>query len=309
MEQINIGGDKPRQEVDMHIHSHYSDGDCSIKELVNRIKLAGLKAAVLTDHDKISGVKQFRKLCAENGIATTTGIEISTDFPLHKNKVLEFHILGYGFNLDQLARYQEYLQHNIDTRCLQIKRMLKLYSDKNELVTNPEAITEIFNLPHNYLSNKYWVARLRARKLVLKSMDTLDFRIALKTAAKEVIENGSFYAPRGSFISPQEAIEVINNCGGKTVLAHPMKGKADALELEMAVKKLREYGLYGLETHREDETDEAKERLMKLCAKYGLNHSFGGSDYHGDKSDEHKPTDYLGKGGIPFTNFSMFMEF
>ena len=30
---------KKREEVDMHIHSHYSDGDCSVRELVERIAL------------------------------------------------------------------------------------------------------------------------------------------------------------------------------------------------------------------------------------------------------------------------------
>lgn len=41
------------KEADLHIHSHYSDGDCSIEELAQRIKKSKLKAAVLTDHDTI----------------------------------------------------------------------------------------------------------------------------------------------------------------------------------------------------------------------------------------------------------------
>ena len=51
------------READLHIHSHFSDGDCSVEELVKRIKRAGLKAAVLTDHDKIDGQELFLKLC------------------------------------------------------------------------------------------------------------------------------------------------------------------------------------------------------------------------------------------------------
>ena len=45
-----------RKQVDMHIHSNYSDGDCSIDELIKRIEESGLKAAVLTDHDSVDGV-------------------------------------------------------------------------------------------------------------------------------------------------------------------------------------------------------------------------------------------------------------
>ena len=51
------------READLHIHSHFSDGDCSVEELVKRIKRAGLKVAVLTDHDKIDEQVLFLKLC------------------------------------------------------------------------------------------------------------------------------------------------------------------------------------------------------------------------------------------------------
>ena len=50
------------------------------------------------------------------------------------------------------------------------------------------------------------------------------------------------------------------------------------------------------------------EWIMYICPKYNLNANFGGSDYHGDKPDEHKPDDYLGKGGISYEQFQSFLE-
>ena len=50
---------------------YYSDGDCSVGELVKRIKEAGLKAAVLTDHDKVDGTKEFLKYCEIEDISSS----------------------------------------------------------------------------------------------------------------------------------------------------------------------------------------------------------------------------------------------
>ena len=36
---------------------------------------------------------------------------------------------------------------------------------------------------------------------------------------------------------------------------------------------------------------------------------FGGSDYHGDKLDEHQPGECLGKGGIDYDKFTEIMSF
>lgn len=300
---------RQRKEADMHIHSNHSDGDCSIAELVSRIKKAGLKAAVLTDHDKVSGVQKFRELCAEEGILTTTGIEISTDLELSKNGSVELHILGYGFDLDKITPYWAYLNKNLVHRLHQINDIINKYDEKNEMHTSQENIVKAFKMPGNQLNNKYWVAKFRALNLRLRSNFTMDFKVAFEKSMQEIKQGGQFYAPRKDYISPEDAIEIINKSGGYAVWAHPLKEVADLRELEKITKILKEFGLHGIETHRGGMSESERMLLKDTCAHHELNHNFGGSDYHGDEPDEQMPGKYLGMGGIDFSKFALNAKF
>lgn len=75
----------------------------------------------------------------------------------------------------------------------------------------------------------------------------------------------------------KEAIELILESGGRPVLAHPCKIKADADKL---IRELADYGLWGLEVFYPTSTEGQKRGFLSLCAQLGL-HATCGSDYHG----------------------------
>ena len=77
--------------------------------------------------------------------------------------------------------------------------------------------------------------------------------------------------------SKKEAIELILESGGRPVLAHPCKIKADADKL---IRELADYGLWGLEVFYPASTEGQKRGFLSLCAQLGLNATCG-SDYHG----------------------------
>src|SRR4030066_2094113 len=144
-----------RKEADLHMHSHYSDGDCNIEELVKRIKEAGLKAAVLTDHDKIDGTRIFLKYCEIENISSSTGVEIATSFAQSPNvESNELHILGYGFNIQKMFEYGNFLAHNLNQRYEHILAMIDLYSKSGEFIISPQEIIRMFKLPNACLTNK-----------------------------------------------------------------------------------------------------------------------------------------------------------
>jgi len=130
-----------RKEADMHTHSTYSDGRNGVIELAGLVKKANLKVAVLTDHDRTGGLKEFIDSCANNGIDSMTGIEISsTDTTLHPQTI---DVLGYGFNVEILLRdYNDLLEHNLNARIKYIKEVLELFGKKG--VANFTLITENF---------------------------------------------------------------------------------------------------------------------------------------------------------------------
>src|SRR3989338_2949612 len=113
----------------MHTHSTHSDGRNDVSGLFWLVNKANLKAAVLTDHDRIGGLKEFMDSCVNNGIDSMTGIEISsTDTTSHPQTI---DVLGYGFNMEILLRdYNDFLEHNLNARIKHIKKVLELFKEK-----------------------------------------------------------------------------------------------------------------------------------------------------------------------------------
>ncbi len=71
-------------KIDMHVHSHYSDGVLTIRQIIKQAKKRGLDGFAITDHDTIKGHKEIKK---ENDITIIPGLEITSE---------KGHILAYG---------------------------------------------------------------------------------------------------------------------------------------------------------------------------------------------------------------------
>ncbi len=79
--------------VDMHFHSHYSDGTSSIDQIAQRARQLGIGLA-LTDHNEIRGALEINTY---QGLMTIPGIEITTsDGP---------HILIYFYEIEELEKF------------------------------------------------------------------------------------------------------------------------------------------------------------------------------------------------------------
>lgn len=311
-----------RKEVDLHIHSHYSDGDCSIEELVGRIKKAELRAAILTDHDTIEGAEKFLALCKEKDIASITGVEISSRHQFATMRggydaftFLELHFLGYGFDLGKITE-NNLLYRNRVIRNHHVEDMMEIYRREGTLDVSFIEITNSFNI-HWPIISKYWLTKYRALELK-KQGEKISFKNAQRKAADEIKEGQPYNAPREKFAYSEEVIELIRSSGGIAVLAHPIvyleklekiMGQKNALpHFEDVLKTFKNEGLYGLEVYAERNTSKDIKLLRKLCEKYDLDPNFGGSDYHGDKKNEHMPGLYLGKSGINYGQFLKIKE-
>lgn len=311
---------KEQKEVDMHMHSTYSDGDCSVEELVNRIKEVGLKAAARTDHDCIEGTEKFLELCEKEGIDSLSGIEITTTDDYSKQEV---HILGYGFDVkDMRKNFNNLFSHNCSVRREHIKNVINLYAEKHNVELNINFFYNLeteFNLPTN-VSSMYWVNKARA--LNIKILESSSFAEAYEKAKNETRKGGKFYYPNEnekSYIPTEEAIEAIERTEGIAVWAHPAKTisrfkknfgseKVARRLFEDSLKSFVDEGLAGLEVFSAfNSTEEEIKFLLDCCSKYNLL-ILGGSDYHGDKPDEHKPDRWLGKNGISYEEFLKIKE-
>ncbi len=101
-------------KVNFHCHSIFSDGNQTPELLAENLTTNGVRYASLTDHDHIEGLVRFQTAAKKLGLATLTGVEITTQF-----KGREAHLLGYGFDPDNGDLHQT-LQSLRQTRKLEV---------------------------------------------------------------------------------------------------------------------------------------------------------------------------------------------
>src|SRR5699024_3034201 len=82
-------------KIDLHVHSHYSDGSFSIQEIMERAKIENITHLSIVDHDTTGHIATAMKAGEQAGIVMIPGIEISAYDFSRKRKV---HILGYNFD-------------------------------------------------------------------------------------------------------------------------------------------------------------------------------------------------------------------
>ena len=65
--------------VDLHLHSHFSDGTYGPEELAAEAERCGLAAIALTDHDSVEGCPATAQACAAASIEFITGAELTAE--------------------------------------------------------------------------------------------------------------------------------------------------------------------------------------------------------------------------------------
>ena len=78
-------------EVDLHLHTTFSDGTLTPTELVRLCASNGLRVISVSDHDSTEGLPEAQAAAREfPQLELIPGIELSTDVP-----GAEVHLLGY----------------------------------------------------------------------------------------------------------------------------------------------------------------------------------------------------------------------
>lgn len=125
--------------VDLHCHSLFSDGSLPPRALADLLADSGVKAASLTDHDRVEGLDEFAVFLARRDIAFVTGVELTTQLDGS-----EVHLLGYGFdpkNPELLGKLRE-LRGARPSEVMNVQDTLR-NSASGARITTPDAIALI----------------------------------------------------------------------------------------------------------------------------------------------------------------------
>lgn len=248
---------------DMHIHSNFSDGQYSPKQLLEKIEKSGIVDFALTDHDNIDGLKIMQDLVKNKNIKFHTGVEISSRIEELKINV---HLLCYDFDLINkgvLDLIEKMKQNRIYKLDLMIDFVEKHFGYK---ISNEEK-QQLLN--ENNVVGKPHILALLSEKM---NLDTEKFYRTMDALKSENLKADS-----------KEVLRVFHDAGGVVVLAHPIEIEDEyKIDSKIAIKFLKEHGLDGLETKHSKHSRQEYLKFKKIAKEFGLFESLG-SDFHGEK--------------------------
>lgn len=269
--------------VDLHTHSNISDGDLSPDLLVKEAFKQGLSAIALTDHDTIKGLESARTAAKAGNIRFIPGIEININWT-GENGVPglgiggEFHLLGLGINkpspafitaVDTLSRRREARNLEILDKMCGLGLIIDRKLAWEELKVIAGCKSAGVSGEHS-LGRLHFAALLIKRKIVRSVDQAFDRYLG---AGKPL------YVPKEGILF-EEAVEVIRESGGISVLAHPISLFIAWGRLPDMIKALKEQGLDGLEAWHPTAQSGSCRRLEELAKSLGL-YVTEGSDFHG----------------------------
>ena len=252
------------QDFDFHIHTTYSDGQYSVKELIEMLSKRNIKYFSIADHDNIDAIRDIKNLNLKD-ITFINGVEISS---ILDNKY-KMHILGYNFDENNLKLNDilEKLKVARKNRFLEIVDYIKLNNNLTFLQEDIDWIINNVNVP-----GKPHLAELMVKYKYVSSIEE-----AFDKYLDDVVTKTS------NRLSADEVINTINSAGGVAIWAHPKKvEKKYGINFVDLMPRLLELGLSGIESFNSLHTYEDSMRYLEYSQRNNLITS-GGSDYHGEK--------------------------
>lgn len=243
------------RRVELHAHTHYSDGHLSPAALVARAIEVGVDTLAITDHDTVEGVPDAIAAAGES-VEIIPGIELSSTMDGQ-----DVHILGYFLRHTDgslHARLQRFREERRDRARAIAQRLAELGApiDADEVLAS--AGPGVVGRPH--------VAQALLRAGHVRGMD--------EAFQRYLGQHASAYVPRPAFHS-EEAIVMIRNARGCAVLAHPGQS-VTALMLQ----RLAGAGLAGVEVWHPVHGTAVQRKWHSEAERLGLI-ACGGSDFHG----------------------------
>ena len=83
-------------KIDMHLHTDYSDGLLSPKQMVEYCFAKGIDEMAITDHDTVEGIFEAKREAERLGIKFHTGVEISIPVLIRLLWIIFALVVGSG---------------------------------------------------------------------------------------------------------------------------------------------------------------------------------------------------------------------
>ena len=245
-----------RNRADLHVHTTFSDGCLTPREVVDRALEIGLGAVAITDHDCVEGVLPAIEAARGKDIEVVPGVEISA-----ASGDQEVHVLGYFVDVHD-CRLKDNLKRMKRNRIERLRNIIHLLRERGMDMDESSLLGNIA---------QGTVGRMHIARMMVKN----GFVRNIHDAFENYLGDGKPCGLRHVRLDIAGAIAMIMDSGGVPVIAHPGTMGDDG-HFEGYVSA----GLRGVEAshtkHRPGEAD----RYMEVAGKFGLIVT-AGSDCHG----------------------------
>lgn len=244
-------------EVDLHLHTTFSDGRLTPTQLVDMAVARGLKYIAITDHDSTEGLAEALEAARKHdGLMVIPGVELSTDIPDGEAHMLAYHVDPHDAELQgTLARFR---RSRVDRGRMMVEKLAALGM--------PVAWERVLELAGGGAVGRPHVARaMMERGFVASTQEAFDRYLG---------RNGAAYAEREK-LTPEGAIEMALQAGALPVLAHPTFVK----DLDRWLPIMKTAGLVGIEVYYAGYTPQDIQGLKEIADRENLI-PCGGTDYH-----------------------------
>jgi predicted metal-dependent phosphoesterase TrpH len=253
-------------EVDLHLHTTFSDGTLTPTRLVDLCASRGLKNIAISDHDSTEGLSEALKAAeAHPELTIIPAIELSTDIPGS-----EIHMLGYFIDRED-PELQATLSRFRDGRFNRGRLMVEKLS---------EVGVEISWERVQKLSDGGSIGRPHVAQAMVEAGYV---KFPKEAFDRYLGRDGIAYVERPK-LTPEGAVAMLVQNGALPVMAHPTysevkSSRGGVVDLRDTLSALKGEGLVGMEVFYGDYTEDQVIYLKGLADDLDLI-PCGGSDYH-----------------------------
>ncbi len=252
--------------IDLHSHTHCSDGSLSPQTLIDRAVNYQIDVLAITDHDTIKGFDIAQRYVNDQNvpIKLISGIEISTAW-----QGFEIHIVGLNFDKDDTTLQQLVVsqQQAREQRAITIGEKL--------------AKCGLVNAYHDAkeLAGKGSITRAHFAKVLFQQGYVGTIQKAFDQYLGKKGGNAQKAYVKPTWCSIEQAIEAIHAAGGSAVMAHPIRYDLSAKWLRRLIVHFKENFGDGLEIVLPQMNHQQRQTMLNYCLEYDLLASTG-SDFH-----------------------------
>ena len=243
------------KKVDFHVHTNFSDGLLSPKDVVKRASNNGV---AITDHDTIDGISEAIEESKLHNIKIIPGIELSTNYNGES-----IHVLGYfKDNSYKEKEFVEFLDKIKNRRIHRAKEMIQKLKD-------------IFNIEIKFEDVIKYGENVVARPHIAKAIIDAGYPYTQDYIFDNFIGKGKPAYIETTKITVKEGVDLLHKYNAIVFLAHPI------LINNSNISDFLQFNFDGIEGVYFLNSKTQEKELLDFANKNNLLVS-AGSDCHGD---------------------------